>query len=366
MTILDEQRLEAAKQAFSTRRVPKAAIRGVNSARRKPHPGDVVLARVEEIGRLRRVELPTGRKSTLYEGDELILTYGNRYAPDAYEALIPNDLGPCDLAAAGGLASHVVETNLSFADEQRRPTKLIPVGLCVGQNGDVLNLSDFAISAPTSSASKAPVITVFGASMNAGKTTTVAGIIRGLTRLGKRVGAAKITGTCSGGDLWKFHDAGAYRAYDFTDAGLATSYKESLTTVRTHAHKLVNRLNTDGCDVIVVEIADGLHQQETAALLQDLSFRALVDHWVFAADNASSIAIGMTIVNTYNLTISGVSGSVTASPLALREAEQLTQAPIYSLQELELGHAIEGWMDHQVLALPVLPTTKEAHQLVAM
>ncbi|MCB1758002.1 MAG: molybdopterin-guanine dinucleotide biosynthesis protein MobB [Gammaproteobacteria bacterium] len=352
LKIVNEVHRSSVKQAFSTRRVPLSAIKAIDTRQRRPRPGDVVLARVEEVGRLARIELPNGRKSALYEGDELLLVYGNRYAPDAYEALIPVDMGPCHLAAAGGLASRIVETNLTFANERRTPTRIVPLGLCTAEDGMVLNLSDFKLPAREVETQAVPVITVFGASMNAGKTTTVAGIVRGLARQGLKVGAVKITGTCSGGDLWKFQDAGAYRTLDFTDAGMATSYKVDLATVRTGAKNLLANLQASDCDAIVIEIADGLHQHETAALLQDRDFQSLVDHWVFAADTAASIVIGMQIAaGNYGLKISGVSGSVTASPLALREACELTDAPIYSLEELEDGRAAFTWLDSQVRAV---------------
>lgn len=117
--ILQDQRLRATKQAFSTRRVPKSSIVGYVDHPHSPRPGDLVIARLEQLGRLKRLETPDGRRCTFYDGDEIIVAYGNRYAPDAYEALIPDDLGRCHLAAAGGLASRIVATNVRFADDDR-------------------------------------------------------------------------------------------------------------------------------------------------------------------------------------------------------------------------------------------------------
>ena len=358
MKILSERRLQAVKQAFSTRRVPKHAICGVvNSPARKPQAGDIVLARVETVGRLSRVELPSGRKSALYEGDELLLVYGDRYAPDAYEAFVPEDLGPCDLAAAGGLAANVVETNLKFAGEERPPTRLVPVGLCVGEEGEPLNLSEFALRPTPFAIPEVPVICVFGASMNAGKTTTAAGIIRGLTCQGFRVGATKITGTCAGGDLWKFRDAGAVETFDFTDTGLATTYRAPIQAIRDCARDTIASLEEKGCEAVVVEIADGLYQGETAALLRDVALRSIVTHWVFAADSAASIMVGMQRAAELNIPIAGVSGSVTASQLAMREAADIVIAPICDLEELQAGETVAEWLKQ----LPIY-TGNEAEQ----
>ncbi|MDJ0911496.1 MAG: hypothetical protein QNI99_20090 [Woeseiaceae bacterium] len=345
ITILPGKRIEAAKRAFSTRRVSLAAIKGYIDHEYQPNVGDVVLARVEEVGRLERIELPCGRKSRLYEGDEVLLAYGNRYAPDAYEALMPRDLGPCDLAAAGGLAATIVETNLLFADEDRPPTSLAPIGVCVDHDGHPINVAGYGLGQGRSVITDVPVITVFGSSMNSGKTTTAAGLIRGLAQQGLTVGAAKITGTCSGGDLWKFLDAGCYRAYDFTDVGMATTYKESTTSIVAGAQALVSELEADDCDVIVMEIADGIHQEETAALLNDQAMRLLVDHWVYAADSASAVNLGARIAKDIGLPLRCISGAVTASPLAVREASNSTEVPMLGLDELESGEQAMSWID---------------------
>lgn len=343
--LLDDNRLQAIKPAFSTRNVPLDAVKALDTDTTQPSAGDVLIARVIAPGRLQRLELPTGRKSALYRGDDIMLVYGNRYAPDAYEALLPTSLAPCDLAAAGGLAANVVETNSIFANPNKTaPTRLEPLGLCVGESGKTLNLRDFSKHPKAVRARQTEVICVFGASMNAGKTTTVAGLIRGLSQQGLRVGAAKVTGTCSGGDLWKFQDAGAVKALDFTDGGMATTYLEPLKSIRAAARKLIARLEEHACDVIVLEIADGIHQFETAALLEDLAFRSLVDHWMFAADNAASVNLGLQRCKEYDLEVKAVSGILSASPLALRETMALCDAPILMLDQLESGSIPASWL----------------------
>lgn len=364
VTFLPKKRIETAKRAFSTRRVPLSAIKGIIDHPYQPRVGDVVLARVETIGRLQRIELPCGRRSRLYEGDEVLVTYGNRYAPDAYEALLPRNLDRCDLAAAGGLAANVVATNQRFADEEQPPTSLIPIGVCVDRDGRPINLARYGMEPKRGVLIDAPVIAVFGASMNAGKTTTAAGLIRGLAQQGLSVGAAKITGTCSGGDLWKFLDAGCHRAYDFTDAGMTTTYKERVTCIVAAAQSLVAELEADGCDAIVIEIADGIHQAETAALLEDQTMRMIVDHWVYAADSSSAVRMGLQIADEIGLPLRCISGSVTASPLAVREASNFGEVPLLGLEELEAGEQTILWVDPP-RRVPEVPAGFYAAQLRA-
>lgn len=345
ITIIDEPRLRAAKRAFSVRNVPLSALRMIDDRARTPQPGDIVLAQIIEPGRLSSLQTTGGRKATLYPGDEIVLVYGHRYAPDAYEADCPSNLGLCNLAAAGGLAAKVRETNFKFATDKSPPTLLKPVGLFVDTNEEPLNLADFPSETIGLSQRDIPVICVFGASMNAGKTTMAGGIIKGLTAQGLKVGAAKVTGTCAGGDLFTFEDAGAVKAVDFTDVGMATTYRADLTRIIEGARTLIAALQDTGCDVAVLEIADGVFQKETSGLLADERFRDLVDHWTFAADSAPSILTGLDTARSLGLKVAAISGSVTASPLAMREALGFVKATLLTLPELWEGVAAMEWLE---------------------
>lgn len=343
--LLEKRRLSKAKQSFATRRVRFEASQSLRVRGHTPRSGDVVLAQVTEVGRLKGLQLTTGRKASLYVGDEIIVAYGERYAPDAYEAELPATLGPCHLAAAGGIAGHVLSVNATFAGDCETPTALKPVGVVVNSGGGVVNLADFALGAPPCARAQAPVIAVCGSSMNSGKTTTVASIVRGLSLSGLRVGAAKITGTGSGGDLWKFVDAGADAALDFTDAGMATTYRAPVERVRAGAQVLVGALEAQDVDAIVLEIADGVHQRETAALLVDSHIRALVDHWVYAADTAASVMVGLDVLRRCGIEPAGVAGLITSSPLAMREAAMMTDVSFVSLEALLTGAAPLRWIE---------------------
>lgn len=342
--LLDLQRINRAKRAFTTRRIPIEKMRSLSLSVDAPKPGDVILARVEEVGRLNRIELTTGRKATLYPGDEIVLVYGNRYAPDAYEAEVPCDLSPCDLAAGGGIASRVINANVLW-ETKGTPTRIRPIAYIADPEGRTLNVRAFSFSGHPLPTRTTPVIAVCGATMNSGKTTTVAGIIRGLTQKGLRVGAAKVTGTGSGNDLWKFHDAGAAYAFDFTDAGMATTYLAEIDAVAKGAEVLISELVARNCGAIVIEIADGVHQRETRALLSNNRLRYLVDRWVYAADSAASAAIGWHVMTECGLPLSAISGLLTASPLAVREAASLVPASFAGLPELTDGSVPLTWIE---------------------
>ena len=113
MEPLDFRRLASAKSAYTTRFLSRLIERDphgyglVSDDLTVPRAGDVVLARVLELGQHVRIERPDSRKASLFEGDEILVAYGNRYAPDQFEAEVPADLGPAHMVAAGGAAGRV-------------------------------------------------------------------------------------------------------------------------------------------------------------------------------------------------------------------------------------------------------------------
>ncbi len=327
-----QARIGAAKRAFTTRNVDLNLATRIVRSGRKPQAGDLILARVTSLGQHRRLENVHGRRGDLYVGDEIIVAYGNRYAPDQFEAYVPDDLGPCHLVAGGGVAARATCRHARI----KAPTAITVIGALVRADGRAMNLADFAPAAPISAQGSRPplVIAVVGSSMNAGKTTTVAGIVHGLTRAGFRVGAAKLTGTGSGGDLWSMRDAGAALAVDFTDAGHASTFKAGADELGGVTLGLLARLAEDNADIAVVEIADGLLQEETARLVEMGHHKGWFDGFIFAAGDAMGAAFGCRWLADRQITPLAISGLVSASPLASREAAGATGITVATLEQL--------------------------------
>jgi len=70
----------------------------------------------------------------------------------------------------------------------------------------------------------------------------------------------------------------------------------------------------------------------------------LVSAYLFAADGSTGAAAGVEWMQRFGLVL-GVSGKVTASPLASREAEQVTGLTCYTSQELSRGDVTRQWME---------------------
>lgn len=328
--LLETARIGNMKTPYSTRRVPRKAMATLLSGEVTPKVGDLVLCRVEKIGQHRHLELSTGRKSRLFPGDEIVLAYGNRYAPDQFEAEVPDDLGPCHMVASGGVAARVISKH----SKMKNATQVQPLGLIGDRAGKALNLANFALEKIAFDYTHPYTIAVVGTSMNAGKTETVTNLIRGLSRAGLRVGAAKVTGTGSGNDTWNMVDAGATVVLDFTDAGVPSTYLASVEQCEEIMTTLTRHLYRAGVDVVVFEVADGLFQRETAALLESPKFKHAVRAVVFAAGDAMGSFSGSMWLKMRDLPVVAGSGLVTASPLASQEAADATGLPMYGLDDL--------------------------------
>ncbi len=324
------QRLSAAKAAYNTRMLNMHDVHCLITENATPRSGDLLLARVNKLGHHRRIELQNGRKAILFEGDEIIVCYGNRYAPDQFEAEIPADLNHCHLVAAGGIASR----SLSKHGKTRQATEIQPLGLLGDNNGKALNIANYALAAASCHKPRPFVIAVAGTSMNAGKTTSAAYLIKGMARAGLKVGAAKITGTGAGGDRWLMKDAGACAVLDFTDTGLASTYKADISQLEQIQTQLIAHLQQAGAEAVVLEIADGLYQQETNALLRSKAFQKNIDALLFAAGDAMGASGGAEWLKQHKLPLVALSGCVSASPLAAREAQLATDLPVLGLNQL--------------------------------
>ncbi|MCD6273190.1 MAG: DUF1611 domain-containing protein [Deltaproteobacteria bacterium] len=322
--------MRKAKAAYSTARVPKTAMKTLLPNARKPNPGDLVLAEIIHLHKHKRIELCNGRRAHLSPGDIVILCYGNRYAPDQFEAYVPEDLSPCHMVAAGGVAARVKNKH----SEVGQPTEIKPLGLIGNEAGKPFNLKDWALPKQPLPQGLPPIFAVTGTTMNSGKTTTAACLIQGLSRSGMRVDAAKVTGTGAGGDVWHMHDMGAAEAVDFTSAGFASTFGLFLDDLEYIFDLLIGHLCSKEVDAIVLEIADGIYQRETAALLSSPLFVSRVEAILFAAKDAMGAKAGIDWLQSKNLHVSGVSGAMTASPMAVEEASQVIALPILDAKQL--------------------------------
>ena len=330
----EEARLRRANWSFMTRRVDQNIAVRLLKEDVVPQAGDVVLARIDALGHHANLHLPSGRKRHLFVGDEVVVAYGNRYASSQFEAVVPGALGPCHLVAGGGMASRAVSWHRSIV---RGPTRITPLGLVARPDGRRINLRDFALRPLQlqEGAHRPTTIAVLGTSMDSGKTQSACFFARGLIAAGLRVGYAKATGTGAGGDVGWLEDAGADPVLDFTDVGMASTYLARMEHLEEAMETLLATITARGVDAILVEVADGVLQRETAALLQSETFNRCIDAVMLAAQDSMGAMAGVDwLRKRCARPVLAMSGVLSASPLQETEAKSATQLDVFSREGL--------------------------------
>lgn len=320
---------------YALRRIPTDDFATLLPVPAQVSAGDVLMVRLEQMGRNTRFELAAGRLCNLHEGDVLAVVAGNRYATEQFEGYAEIDGVFCDLLSMGGLCGKVKSKRSGIPD----PTKLRVLGALGNSDGHALCLRNYGLpEVPELPTARRPrTIVVCGTSMDSGKTYTAFSLIFGLHSHGHKVGAYKLTGTAAGRDTWSMLDAGAYPALDFVDGGHGSTYLCDLEELLRLHNLLSTHAAEAGADWIVIEVADGLLQAETSALLQDPRFQATVDFWVFAAGDPLAATGGITVLRGWGIEPITISGLLTQSPLAIREAKAATGLPCLTARKLQYG-----------------------------
>lgn len=318
--------------SYVLRNVPESSFCCLTPCPERPAAGDVALAQVERIGKNTGLELGNGRRANLHEGDFVAVVFGNRYATQQFEGYAERNGDHCDLLSMGGLCGLVKSKFAGVAE----PTKLRLHGALAGPAQRPLRLRDFAVAAQAGGASLRTVV-VCGTSMDSGKTYTAKSLIAGLRSAGQRVAAIKLTGTATGRDTWSMLDAGACPSLDFVDGGYPSTYGCSIEQLLDVYELLKSQAAADGAEWVVIEIADGLLQQETAALLQTAAFADTVDAWVFATSDPVAALGGISLLRNWQIEVAAISGVISQSPLAAREAQTVTGIACLTAKELQLG-----------------------------
>jgi len=325
------------KFAFTTRRIDRSEICNIKEDYSRARSGDLVLAEIVRIGSHRRVQLPSGRNSELHVGDHVVLCCGSRYAPDQFEGIAELTQELSDMLAAGGIIGRMTAKHEAIKD----PTQLRPIGLLADAAGRTINIERYALPR-IPYGRRVPVIAVTGAAMNSGKTTAAFSLVHGLRAGGFTVAAIKVTGTGAFGDLNAFKDAGASMVSDFTDAGMASTYQQPVAGIIDAAESLLAHAVDGGAEVIVVELGDGVLQNEAAGVLRHPSARQWIHGIIFAAPDALSGISGVDFLKRSGLPVVGVSGLLTRSPLLCSEFRGHESLPLFDKASLSSADTAFG------------------------
>lgn len=306
------------KWPYATHLVDRSRFHGLLPMVEGHQPGTLVLARVLTLGKHKDLESWEGRKTSIFVGDVFVGVLGDRYATDQFEGIgrVSGPLG--HIIGIGGVVGEVVSMNNRMSE----PTIIEYLGRLADADGQPLHLTQFqALPAEGLRERRATTILSLGASMNSGKTTTAAQMIRSLTVAGHRVAAAKITGTACRKDPNFLYDAGAVSVLDFTHAGWPSTANLELDQLLEIAGRIRAQLEQYSPEFVIIEIADGILQRETRMMLQDPGFRASVDAVTFAGPDALSCDSGVRRLRELGYPVIATAGIVANGALGIAEVE---------------------------------------------
>ncbi|MGA2848892.1 MAG: hypothetical protein ABSE46_07855 [Terracidiphilus sp.] len=280
----------------------------------RPAAGDAVVVQVERIGHHRHIETEWERRLRLYEGDRLVGIFGNRYATDVYEGRVL-DLRKLHLLTTSGLIGTVTCRNR----EVGRPTTVMFLGYLADSHGRRINTKRIRLQPAPAQGRSPELVLVVGTGMSTGKTTVMRKILHAMATRGVRVAGCKLTGTASPRDLYEMKATGAVLATDFSDYGYPSTYGESLDDLIRVLDQMGLACGRAGAEIAMIEIADGLLQQETRMLLESDEVRRRVRGVVVAGSCSSSLLFATEYLQRVGHEVWAASGLITNSPLFVRE-----------------------------------------------
>jgi len=261
------------------------------------------------------VEDLTGRMVQVRSGDVLAGTLGSRRALRGYAGIVPPKIEVGDVLHVlnlGGVLGRCTSSNPElgppFHGEVLGAVLAFPdLGDRVGRPATIL---DGAIPPSDELAFDAPVVWVAGTCMNSGKTVAATELVRGFSRTGMRVAAAKLTGVALMRDALEMRDAGAVAALTFNDAGIAATRPGTVVPM---ARGVLNRLAEHRPDVVIVELGDGiLGDYGVQDLLGNPGLMGLsAAHVVCASDPVGCWGANELYRRTFGLPITAISGPAT-------------------------------------------------------
>lgn len=328
--------MNAVKKSIITKGVGRYKINRKINKTYIPKAGDVAVFKIIEIGKHKAIQGEKGTNYYLFPGDKILAVFGSRYATGQFEGYVPEKYHSIyEILGQGGVVGELASMHKKFENIGATTVKL--VGYAMDNDNNVINTRYLNVERRSFSAAKPRSYQTFlslGTSMDSGKTTTAAYLSRGLKLLKKKVAYIKLTGTVYGKDCSIVRDCGADTAVDFSYCGYPSTYMCSTDEILDVFETLLNRIERVHPDIVIVEIADGLLQRETKALLEHKPFMSVIDGAVLSCVDSLSTISGVEALSALHLMPFAICGSFTASPLLLEEARNALEIPILTLDEI--------------------------------
>ena len=293
----------------------------------------IAVQALEEKMVYNQLEMRTGRLVKISRDDIIIGVLGKRSALKGFVGIIPETIKvgqTLNILNIGGIIGKAI----SYNKEYGKPLNVRVLGMVI-KNNKPLNIKDKALPIYNKFKSTTPIILVSGTNMNCGKTIVVSKVIRGLSLNGYRVGAGKVTGIGALKDTLNMIDHGAVKALSFLDFGYPSTV--NLEKVDKIGYSIIKELDNEGCNVIVLELGDGIYGEygvENFFNNSDIKNNIKVNI-ACATDQVGAWGI-VEFMNKKNINVDIVSGPVTDNIVGIRYIEnRLKIAAINSIDNSE-------------------------------
>lgn len=327
------------KVAYSAKGITPQKIDPRLCETHKPRLGDMAVFEVLSLGKHTKIQADDKTNCHILPGDYIMATFGPRYATNQFEGYIPE--GPMEeyhILGQGGAIGILASNHAKF--DKIGPTCLRMLGYAVDALGQVMNTRYYRNPKPEGSdfssqhGSKVQTILSIGSSMDSGKTTSAAYLARGLRAAGNTVAYIKLTGTIYSKDADLARNLGANMAIDFSYFGYPSTYMVDLPELLELHKSLLQTVMRINPDYILIEVADGLLQRETAALLSSAGFMDTIDHVLLSCGDSLGVVGGLNILAQHKIHPFALAGLFTVSPLLIKEVIATTSTPVLGLEEL--------------------------------
>ncbi|MEM6262960.1 MAG: hypothetical protein AAGI38_10665 [Bacteroidota bacterium] len=325
-----------------------------------PKAGDVAIFEVLSLGKHKRIQATDGKARYIFPGDRIMAAFGNRYASAQFEGYLPSGIQTeFHILGMGGAIGLVESTHSKFRSVG--PTRLRLIGYATDEKG-VINTKYYYHKGKwfnreeSLAQMSSKIILSIGSSMDSGKTTTAGYLCRGIKQAGKRVAFIKLTGTVYSKDADFARDCGADLSLDFSHFGYPSTYMEDLPELMKLYENLLHAASAISPEYIVVEIADGIMQRETKALLTHPGFMGSIHQVIFSCGDSLAASGGMSTLSAYNITPLALAGLFTASPLMIQEVKDFCALPVLTLADLakpEILNLLAGTSPERKRTFPV-------------
>jgi hypothetical protein len=319
------------KRTSALRRVPplpKIQFRSVCGGE-----GDVCAFKLPSDAVSITLESPTGRMMTIAPGDVFLATPGYRESIRWASGRIP----------AGGLIPGndywVIADSGIVGERAGDPPsdygyfgRVRYLGAVWGENGERLNIRQFAAAASSGLDHNAPVYLLLGTCGNIGKTTAGIAVVRALRMQGHRtIIALKATGTSSFEEIARYQDFGAAQALDCIDFGLPTTFPSSREGIGDFFAKALGFCLSQPADSLVVECGGDLFGASVPEFLTCLKARRSDLKVVLVAADALGAIGAKRVLEEIGLAISLITGPCTETPTLRERTETLCGIPAINL-----------------------------------